>query len=260
MPRLMREQGKSHCLLGFRRKAELIREMQSHPQGCDFIAQHGHQRRILRASARDDHLVTTAPRPESRHHEALHCVRNRSRRQRRRRRHHVALIGAAAELEKSAHVFPAKFLAARRPRRLLPEKMARATTARSRHPVRVPRPRLCHRDHSVVRIALPSPHQSPCCRGRCQKQPPGAATRPQESPSDSQFRQCFARCGLPADRYKEGSRGTAPAARLSLRPRYPRDENRKPPARPAAPRSPRLRPFAKSPPIVAREIVLAVPW
>src|ERR1039457_5307173 len=120
MPRLMREQRKSHCLLGFRRKAELVREMQSDPQGRDFMAQHGHQRWILRASARDDHLVITAPRPESRHHEALHCIRNRSCRQSRCRRHYVSLAGAVAELKKSAHVFPAEFLATRRSRRLLP--------------------------------------------------------------------------------------------------------------------------------------------
>src|ERR1700682_6617432 len=40
MPRLMREQGKSHCLLRFRRKAELIGEMQFDPERCDFMAQH----------------------------------------------------------------------------------------------------------------------------------------------------------------------------------------------------------------------------
>src|SRR5271157_3729980 len=122
MPRLMRQQGKSHCLLRFRRKAEFIREMQFEPQGCDFIPQHGHQRRILRASARDNHLVIAASSAESRQHEALDCVRNRSRRQRRCRRHHVSLTGAAADPKKSAHVFPAKFLAPRRSRRLLPKK------------------------------------------------------------------------------------------------------------------------------------------
>src|SRR6202158_1061727 len=40
MPRLMREQGKSDCLLRFRRKAEFIGEMQFDPRGCDGIPHH----------------------------------------------------------------------------------------------------------------------------------------------------------------------------------------------------------------------------
>ena len=106
-----------------------------------------------------------------------------------------ALAGAVADLKKSAHVFPAKFLAARRPRRLLPEKV-RAQQPRNHSIQYASR----GRDFAVAviapcRTAPPSPHRSPCCRGRCQKQPPGAATRPRESPSDSQFRQCSAQCG-----------------------------------------------------------------
>src|SRR5208337_790296 len=112
--------------------------------------------------------------------------------------------------------------------------------------------------------ALPSPHQSPCCRGRCQKRRLGAATRPRESPSDSQFHRCSAQCAPRVDRApdrapnrdREDSRGTAPAARLFPRPLYPRDENRRPPAHPAAPRSPRLPPFATLPPTCAREMAL----
>src|ERR1700675_897221 len=60
MPRFMREQGKGHCLLRFRRKAEFIREMDADSHGRDLIAQHAHQRRIFRASARDDHLLIGA--------------------------------------------------------------------------------------------------------------------------------------------------------------------------------------------------------
>src|SRR5258708_2734823 len=51
MPRLVREQGESHCLLRFRRKAEIIGEMQFDPQRRDRVTQHGHQCRILRAPA-----------------------------------------------------------------------------------------------------------------------------------------------------------------------------------------------------------------
>src|SRR5208282_4499017 len=119
MPSLVREQGKSHGFLRFRWKAELIREMQSDPERSDFIAQHRHQRRVLHASARDNHLVNVAPRTESWQYKPAHCMRNRSRRQSRGRRYNVWLTGAVADLKKSAHVFPAKFLAARRPRRLL---------------------------------------------------------------------------------------------------------------------------------------------
>src|SRR5208282_728063 len=82
MPRLMRKQSKRHRLLRCRRKAELIGETQLDPQRRDFIAQHRHQRRILYASARDNHRVTTllSRRAKSWQHEALDGVRNRSRR------------------------------------------------------------------------------------------------------------------------------------------------------------------------------------
>src|SRR5713226_1005331 len=128
LPRLMREQGKRHRLLRFRGKSEFIGEMQFDSQRRDCVAQHGHQCWILCASAGDYHLATSLSSAcccswnnESRQHEALDRVRNRSRRQGRCRGHYVRLTGAAADLKKSADVFATEFLAARRSRRLLPE-------------------------------------------------------------------------------------------------------------------------------------------
>src|SRR5271167_4867777 len=83
--------------------------------------------------------------------------------------------------------------------------------------------------------------------------------RPPEWPSDLQFHRCSGRCDSRADRDREDSRRTVPAARLFLRPPYPLDENQRPPAPPAAPRSPRLRPFATLPSTCAREIVPPLP-
>src|SRR6267143_7237672 len=84
MPRLVREQGKSHRLLRFRWKAELIGEMQFDSQLRDCVAQHSHQCRILCASAGDNHLaislLSACPwswNNESRQHESFNCVRNR---------------------------------------------------------------------------------------------------------------------------------------------------------------------------------------
>src|ERR1039457_6790944 len=108
MPRLMREQRKCHGLLRFRRKAELIREVQADLQGRDFTPRHGHQRRILRASARNNHLVIAAllarnafRNNESRQHESLNRVGNSVSGKYCCRCHHSGLAGAAAELKKS---------------------------------------------------------------------------------------------------------------------------------------------------------------
>jgi hypothetical protein len=82
MPGFVREQREGNGFLGFRREAEFIGEMQTDPQGRHLIAQQADQRRILRASAGNDHLAARrlAARSESRHYESLDRIRNRSRR------------------------------------------------------------------------------------------------------------------------------------------------------------------------------------
>src|SRR5271165_1733121 len=52
MPRLIRQQGKSHCLFCLRRNAVFIRDVKFYAKRSEFLAQHSHQSEILCASAR----------------------------------------------------------------------------------------------------------------------------------------------------------------------------------------------------------------
>src|SRR5207302_4452642 len=62
-----------------------------------------------------------------------------------------------------------------------------------------------------------------------------------------------------AGRDVQNSREAEPADRPCLPQPCLRDENRRPPAYPAAPRSPRLHPSATSPPIFSQEIAAPLP-
>ena len=168
------------------------------PRGAICIAQHGHERRILRASAGDDHLVSSrfvsAVRANRGNTKRSDCVCNRSRRQAPLPLPPCRACWHRGRSEEIGPRIPGQIPRGPPSAEASAGRKGRAPILQPQHPARVPKPRLCRRGRSVCRKALPSPHQSPCCRDRYQMRSLGAATRPQESPSDSQCRQCSARC------------------------------------------------------------------
>src|SRR5208283_2925910 len=103
-------------------QAELIAGAHAHLRRRELLADHPHQRSVLRSSAGDHKLAKARRRFYPRQHEPANGDADGSRRERSCRGHDVILVGPSAKAKKLARELAAKLLAARGLRRFLPKK------------------------------------------------------------------------------------------------------------------------------------------